>query len=62
MAQILGYVLVAFALMLAVGAVTGGAWVRADRAGRGPCELRRDLRMHSAFDEGNDARPAPGSG
>ena len=62
MAEILGYALVAFALMLAVGVVTGGAWVRADRAGRGTCELRRDLRMHSAFDEGNDARPSSASG
>ena len=57
MAQILGGVVVAFMLMLAVGALTGR--VRAQSC-CGAGEARRDLRMRSAFDEGNDSRPVRG--
>ena len=54
MVGIAAYVALAFVVMLAVCAITGGALAR---AGRGGAELRRDLRMHSALDEGNDGRP-----
>jgi hypothetical protein len=54
MAEILGFVLVAFMLMLAVGGLTGR--VRAQSC-CGAGDARRDLRMRSAFDEGNDVRP-----
>jgi|GEM_PF-2448550 len=54
MAEIIASVVVAFTLMLAAGALTGR--LRA-RFGCGAGETRRDLRMRSAFDEGNDARP-----
>jgi len=54
MTEILGLVVAAFMLVLAVGALTGR--VRA-RSCCGAGDARRDLRMRSAFDEGNDARP-----
>ena len=54
MALILGSVVVAFMLMLVVGALTGR--VRAQSC-CGAGDARRDLRMRSAFDEGNDTRP-----
>jgi hypothetical protein len=57
MAQILGCVVAAFILVLAVGALTGR--VRA-RSCCGAGDARRDLRMRSAFDEGNDTRPVQG--
>lgn len=54
MAQILGFVLVAVTLMLVVGGLTGRVRAQSCCA---PGDARRDLRMRSAFDEGNDARP-----
>jgi hypothetical protein len=54
MAEILGYTLIAFTLLLVVGGLTGR--VRAQSC----CDAgdaRRDLRMRAAFDEGNDTRP-----
>jgi hypothetical protein len=54
MAEILGFVVAAFILVLAVGALTGR--IRAQSC-CGAGEARRDLRMRSAFDEGNDTRP-----
>lgn len=59
MAGIVGYALFAFVLMLAVGAIIGGAMAR---SGRRASEYRRDLRMRSAFDEGNDVRPSSAPG
>jgi hypothetical protein len=57
MAQILAYALLAVMVMLAVGALTGR--VRA-RSCRGAGDARRDRRMRSALDEGNDTRPVLG--
>jgi hypothetical protein len=54
MAEILGFVVAAFILVLAVGALTGR--IRAQSC-CGAGDARRDLRMRSAFDEGNDTRP-----
>ena len=54
MAAILGCVVAGFMLVLAVGALTGR--VRAQSC-CGAGDARRDLRMRSAFDEGNDRRP-----
>jgi hypothetical protein len=57
MAPILAGVVVAFALLLLAGALTGR--VRAQSC-CGAGDARRDLRMRAAFDEGNDTRPVVG--
>ncbi len=57
MALVLGCVVAAFVLMLAVGGLTGR--VRAQSCCSAG-DARRDLRMRSAFDEGNDTRPVGG--
>ena len=54
MAGIALYVVIASLLMLAVGAVSGGALAR---SGRLATEHPRAPRMRSGFDEGNDERP-----
>jgi hypothetical protein len=55
MPEILGYVVLAVVLMLAVCAISGRLLARYVH---GVGELRRDPRMRSALDEGNDARPS----
>jgi hypothetical protein len=54
MAQVIGFAVLAVGVMLLVGAVLGRVQARSACAVADP---RRDLRMRSAFDEGNEGRP-----
>ncbi len=55
MAQVIGYAVLAVGVMLLVGALLGRVQSRDACAVADP---RRDLRMRSTFDEGNEGRPS----
>jgi len=54
MAQVIGFAVLAVGVMLLVGALLGRVQARSACVVADP---RRDLRMRSAFDEGNEGRP-----
>jgi hypothetical protein len=55
MAQVIAYTALAVGVLLLVGVLLGRFQSRSACAVADP---RRDLRMRSAFDEGNEGRPA----
>jgi hypothetical protein len=55
MAQVIGYAVLAVGVMLLVGGLLGRVQSRTACLVADP---RRDLRMRSAFDEGNEGRPS----
>ncbi len=55
MAQVIGYAVLAVGVMVLVGVLLGRVQARSACAIADP---RRDLRMRSTFDEGNEGRPS----